>query len=315
MDRLQAMQTFVRVVERGSFSAVARETGVSQSTISKQVAALEAALKARLLLRSTRSLALTEEGEAYFTQARRLVAEVAEAESALRRGQRELTGWLRVAAAVGFGRLKLLPLVQSFLATHPAVKIDLKLHDGYVDLIEQGVDVAVRTGDQPDSSLVMRRIGTTRRLLVAHKDYLRRLPRGTRVPREPDDLLRHNCLVYTELRMRNAWTFIAGAGAGAPVGTERIVRVQGNLQSDSSEVIRAAVLSGMGLAYTPEWLFEAELARGRVVVPMPAWQTPPVPMQLVYPATRQHSAKVQAFGDHVAANLTSGAPCVHSRRR
>lgn len=309
MDRLQAMQTFVRVVERGSFSAVARESGVSQSAISKQVAALESALGARLLLRSTRSLALTEAGEAYFEQVRRLVSEVAEAEHAVRRGQRELTGWLRVASAVGFGRLKLLPLVQTFLAAHPAVRIDLKLHDGFVDLIEQGVDLAVRTGDQPDSSLVMRRIGTTRRVLVARKDYRRRLPRGMKAPRDPDDLAQHNCLVYTELRTRNAWTFLAGPGATAPPGTERIVRVQGNLQSDSSEVIRAAVLSGMGMAYTPEWLFEAELARGEVVVLMPAWHTPPVPMQLVYPATRQHSAKVRALGDHLAAGLAPpGSP-------
>jgi DNA-binding transcriptional LysR family regulator len=170
MDRLAAMQTFVRVVESGSFSAVAREAGGTQSAVSKQVATLEAALGARLLNRTTRSLALTEEGERYFEQARRLVAEVAEAEASLRQGQQRLSGWLRVAAAVGFGRLKLLPLVHSFLAQHPEVRIDLKLDDGFVDLVEQGIDVAVRVGMLPDSSLVARRIGTTRRLLVAHRD-------------------------------------------------------------------------------------------------------------------------------------------------
>ena len=163
MDRLTAMQTFVRVVESGSFSAVARETQATQSAVSKQVAALERALGARLLSRTTRSLALTEEGERYFEQARRLVAEIAEAESSLRQGEQQLTGWLRVAASVGFGRLKLLPVVKSFLAAHPGVKIDLRLNDGFIDLVEQGIDVAVRIGELADSSLVARRIGTTRR--------------------------------------------------------------------------------------------------------------------------------------------------------
>lgn len=126
MDRLAAMQTFVRVVESGSFSAVAREIRSTQSAVSKQVAALERELGAKLLSRTTRSLALTEAGERYFTQARRLVAEIAEAEMALQDGEQKLSGWLRVAASVGYGRLKLLPLVRSFLAAHPNVKIDLR---------------------------------------------------------------------------------------------------------------------------------------------------------------------------------------------
>src|SRR5262249_34844063 len=146
MDKLQAMKTFVRVVEAGSFSSVARESDATQSAVSKQVAALERELGATLLTRTTRSLALTEEGARYFEQARRLVAEIAEAESTLRTGERQLTGWLRVAASVGFGRLKLMPLVQSFLAEHPGVRIDLSLNDGFVDLVEQGIDIAVRIG-------------------------------------------------------------------------------------------------------------------------------------------------------------------------
>jgi DNA-binding transcriptional LysR family regulator len=300
MDRLQAMQTFVRVVESGSFSAVAREAGATQSAVSKQVAALEAALGARLLNRTTRSLALTEEGERYFEQARRLVAEIVEAEASLRRGQQQLSGWLRVAAAVGFGRIKLLPLVRSFLAEHPDVRIDLKLNDGFVDLIEQGIDVAVRVGTLPDSSLVARRIGTSRRLLVAHRDYVRRHARGAKALKHPDDLLHHHCLVYTELQSRNAWTFTAGAGASVAPGTECVVRVQGRLQTNSSESIRAAVLTGMGIGYSPDWLFGDELASGDVVTLLPDWQTPALPMQLVSPPQRQHSAKVRAFGEHVA---------------
>jgi DNA-binding transcriptional LysR family regulator len=301
MDRLAAMQTFVRVVETGSFSAVARETQTTQSAVSKQVAALERELGAKLLSRTTRSLALTEVGERYFEQARRLVAEIAEAESGLRRGEEQLTGWLRVAASVGFGRLKLLPLVKSFLASHPGVKIDLRLNDGFIDLVEQGIDVAVRIGELADSSLVARRLGSTKRVLIASREYLRSLPEGLRPPRLPEDLLQHNCIVYTELATQNAWSFTAGPGAPVEVGTVVTIRAQGNLQTNSSEVVRAAVLSGMGIGFSPTWLFEAEIASDELQVLMPDWPAPTVPVHLVSPSQRRYSAKVKAFADHLVA--------------
>ncbi len=306
MDKLQAMKTFVRVVEAGSFSAVAHESDTTQSAVSKQVAALERELGARLLTRTTRSLALTEEGEHYFEQARRLVAEISEAEGALQRGEQQLTGWLRVAASVGFGRLKLMPLVQSFLAEHRGVKIDLRLSDGFIDLVEQGIDVAVRIGDLPDSSLTARRVGTAHRMLMAHRSYVRSLPKGTKAPRVPDDLVDHNCIVYTELAMRNAWSFTAGPGAADPAGTTRIVRVEGNLQTNSSEVMRASVLGGMGIGYSPTWLFDDELARGEVQRMLPDWETIPIPINLVSPLARRHSAKVKAFADHVGQAMARG---------
>jgi DNA-binding transcriptional LysR family regulator len=300
MDKLQAMRSFVRVVEAGSFSAVAEEFDATQSAISKQIAALERELGAKLLTRTTRSLALTEEGARYFEQARRLVAEIAEAESAVRAGERELTGWLRVAASVGFGRLKLMPLVQSFLEQHRRVKIDLRLNDGFVDLVEQGIDVAVRLGELQDSALVARRIGTSRRWLVAHRNYLRRLPKGSKPPRAPDDLCRHNCIIYTELPWRNAWTLTAGPGARQPLGSASLVRVEGNLQTNSSEVIRAAVLAGTGIAFAPTWLFETELASAEVQHLLPDWEAAAIPIHLVSPRERRESAKVKAFAEHLA---------------
>jgi DNA-binding transcriptional LysR family regulator len=305
MDKLQAMKTFVRVVEAGSFSAVAHESDTTQSAVSKQVAALERELGARLLTRTTRSLALTEEGEHYFERARRLLAEIAEAEGALRRGEQQLTGWLRIAASVGFGRLKLMPLVQSFLAEHRGVKIDLRLSDGFIDLVEQGIDVAVRIGDLPDSSLIARRVGTTQRMLMAHRSYVRSLPKGTKVPRVPDDLTDHNCIVYTELAMRNAWSFTAGPGAADPAGTTRIVRVEGNLQTNSSEVMRASVLARMGIGYSPTWLFDDELASGEVQRMLPDWETIPIPIHVVSPLARRHSAKVKAFAEHVGKAMAA----------
>jgi DNA-binding transcriptional LysR family regulator len=299
MDKLSAMQTFVRVVESGSFTAVAAELNSTQSAISKQVAALENALGAKLLVRTTRSLALSEEGARYFEQAHRLVAEVAEAESNVRQGAAQLSGWMRVAASVGFGRLKLLPLVKSFMTKHPEVKIDLRLHDGFIDLVEQGIDVSVRIGDLLDSGLIARRVGTSRRMLVAHRDYLKSLPKGLAPPVHPEDLSQHNCIVYTETSSRNLWSFTSGASAPGEPGTTRTVRVEGRLQTNSSEVIRAAVIGAMGIGYSPTWLFEEEIASGEMVRLMPDWESPESPIHLVSPPQRKHSAKVREFVEHV----------------
>lgn len=303
MDKLSAMRTFVRVVESGSFSAVADESQTTQSAVSKQVAALERQLGAKLLIRTTRSLALTEEGARYFEQARRLVAEIAEAESDLMTGERQLRGWIRVAASVGFGRLKLMPLVKSFMQAHPDVKVDLRLHDGFVDLVEQGIDVSVRIGDLPDSGLIARRVGVSQRMLLAHRDYLRNLPADVRAPRDPEDLPAHQCIVYTGLANSNLWTFTAGAGASETMGVSKSVRVHGGIQTNSSEVIRSAVIGAMGIGYAPTWLFEPELANGEVVRLMPDWDSPLSPIHLVSPPERKHSAKVRAFIEHISLAL------------
>jgi DNA-binding transcriptional LysR family regulator len=293
------MHTFVRVVESGSFSAVADELRATQSAISKQVAALEKELGTKLLVRTTRSLALTEEGARYFEQVRRLVAEIAEAESSLANGEGQLRGWLRVAASVGYGRLKLMPLINSFMAAHPDVKVDLRLHDGFIDLVEQGIDVSVRIGDLPDSGLIARRIGTSHRMLVAHRDYLRLVSKGVGVPVNPHDLQLHECIVYTGMANSNVWTFTAGTGSSETMGIAKSVRVEGHIQTNSSEVIRSSVISGMGIGYSPTWLFESELASGEVVRVMPGWDSPQSPIHLVSPPERKHSAKVKAFFEHV----------------
>lgn len=255
---------------------------------------------AHLLNRTTRSLALTEEGERYFEQARRLVGEIAEAKASLRSGEQHSRAgcawpprWLRSP--------KRLPQVKSFLAIHPDVKIDLRLSDGFIDLVEQGIDVAVRIGELADSMLVARRIGTTKRALVASRKYLRSLPRGLKAPRAPEDLQRHNCIVYTELATQSAWTFTAGVGAQVTVGTQAPIRAQGNLQTNSSEVVRAAVLSGMGIGFAPTWLFEDEMSQGDLQVLLPDWPAPSMPVHLVSPSQRRHSAKVRALAEHLAA--------------
>lgn len=304
MDKLSAMQTFVRVVESGSFSAAADELQTTQSAVSKQVASLERTLGVKLLVRTTRALALNEEGERYFEQARRLVAEIAAAEADLIKGEGQLRGWIRVAASVGYGRLKLMPLVKSFMAANPDVKIDLRLQDGFIDLIEQGIDVSVRIGELADSGLIARRIGTAHRMLLAHRDYLQSLPPAVRAPADPADLEAHNCIVYTGTSSNNIWTFTAGAGASETQGNVKSIRVAGHIQTNSSEVQHAAVVTGMGIGYAPTWLFEAELATGEVVRLMPTWDSPQSPIHLVSPPERKHSAKVRAFAEHISASIT-----------
>lgn len=299
MDRLQTMQTFVRVVETGSFSAVAREQGTTQSAVSKQVAALEKYLGVRLLARSTRALTPTDDGLRYFEEARRLVGEISEAEAQLRQGERTLSGPLRVATSVGFGLRVLLPHVQSFMRLNPDVRLDFKLDDGFVDLVEQGIDVAVRLGTLADSSLIARRVGTSQRLLVAGKKYVRSLGKESSLPRVPQDLVDHNCIVYTGLKTRNNWEFSTADGSSVTV------RVHGTLETNSSEVLRASIVDGAGIGYMPDWLFSDLLASGEVVVLMPDWQVKPIPIHLISPEARKHSAKVRAFGDHVAQCLQS----------
>jgi DNA-binding transcriptional LysR family regulator len=303
MDRLHAMSTFVRVAEAGSFSAVARELATTQSAVSKQVATLERHLGARLLARTTRSLSLTDEGERYFESARRLVAEVAEAEASVQRGRAQLSGWLRVSASVGFGQRVLMPVLRTFLQAHPAVKIDLKLSDGFIDLIEQGIDVAVRIGVLPaDSGLVARRVATSERALYASRAYLASRPARQRQPKVPADLLAHACIVYTELATRNAWTLVT------PDGSQVSVRVPAAFQTNSSEGVRAATLAGLGITYSPHFMFDDALARGEVVRLLPDWSAPPLPIHLLCTPERRGAAKVRAFGDHLAAAWADGQP-------
>jgi DNA-binding transcriptional LysR family regulator len=298
MDRLQAMHTFVRVVEAGSFSSVARELASTQSAVSKQVAALERHLGARLLARTTRSLSLTEEGERYFEQARRLVSEVAEAEARVRLGRAGLTGWLRVSASVGFGHRVLMPLLRSFVVAHPAVKIDLKLSDGFIDLVEQGIDVALRIGDlAADSGLVARRVGLVERSLFASRSYLAARPARERRLRVPADLMQHECIVYTELATRNAWTLLT------PDGSEVTVRVPASFQTNSSEGVRAAALAGLGITDSPHFLFDDVAATGEVVRLLPGWSGRGLPIHLLATPERRGAAKVRAFSEHVEQAL------------
>lgn len=286
---------------------VRKERKTAQSAISKLVANLEAQLGVKLLNRTTRSLSMTNSGAAYFEAARRLVAEVAEAETHLQRGEHQLQGWLRVAASVGFGRLKLLPVIQQFLTIHPNVKIDLIMNDGFVDLVERDIDVSVRIGNLADSSMIARKVGESVRALIASPSYFERLSKPLQTLKHPSDLAHHNCIVYTEYAMGNAWEFpskerIMGKDSKAD---DIVVNIAGNFQTNSSEIIRASVLGGMGIGYSPTWLFEDALNSAAVHIVLPQWPRRISPIHLISPAQRRNSAKVKAFGEFVVAAFKS----------
>ncbi len=291
MDRLYQMRLYTRVVETGSFSAVARELGTIQPTISKQLTALEDHLGVRLLNRTTRQLSPTEAGRKYYERCKRILDEISDLESSLSDLQNRPTGMLRVHAAVAFGQLYMLPVMFKFRRLYPGLAIDLMLSDRYVDLIQEGVDVAIRFGELRDSQLVARRIGGSTRVCVASPAYLR--ARGT--PKSPGELFSHNCITYNYL-FSNEWEFETANGPST-------VRVGGDFRANSALTIRAAALEGIGIAHMPTMFVQEDIDRGRLVRVLEDYGPPAVDVHAIYPSARFLSSKVRLFLDFVAAEF------------
>jgi DNA-binding transcriptional LysR family regulator len=287
MDRYSLMRCFVRVADRRSFSAVALELGLTQSSVSKQIAALEKQLGARLLHRSTHELCLTNEGEMFLRRARDILDAVDEAESELHERRTQPDGVLRVSCPLSFGQFQIVPRVRAFQEQYPRLRIELLMSDAYIDLVRDGVDVAVRIGDLADSSLIARRLGTTMRAVVGTPDYFER--HGT--PQHLTDLRQHNCIVYTRALPQDHWPFQDSDGRAHPL------RVDGSLRVDSYVGLHAAVLSGLGIALAPTWLFPDELKNRTVVAVLRNHATPQQAIHAVYPSRRYTSPKLRAFID------------------
>jgi DNA-binding transcriptional LysR family regulator len=285
------MGLFVRIVETGSFSAVAREMNMTQPTVSKQLTALEKQLKTRLLNRSTRQLSLTEAGSAYFDSSKRILDIVNDAEANLGVLQTQLTGVLRINSSIGLGQMYLGPLVLKFQQAHPGLMMDLTYADRFVDLVEEGVDVAIRIGKLVDSGLAARRIGTSERCLIATPAYLKK--NGT--PRTPQDLVNHNCILYAYLSTGSEWLF----GNDAEIR----VKVSGTLRANNGEAIRQAVMADIGIAASPAWLIQDDLKSGKVIELLRDFTPPPGEINAVYPSGRHVSAKVRAFTEFVKAEF------------
>jgi DNA-binding transcriptional LysR family regulator len=297
MNRLAAMEAFVRVVETGSFSAAARQLDVGQPAVSKTVAQLEERLGVQLLLRSTQRLTPTEAGQSFYERAKRVIEEADEAEVAARGASASLSGELRISAAVTFARLHVIPRLPAFLKQHPALNIDVILDDRSIDLIEAGVHVALRMGSLADSSLTARKIGQCPRRVLGTPAYFEK--HGE--PRVPAELSTHQAVVYNQPGGGPVWTMKKG-------GTETSVTLSGRMRVNVSEGVREAVFAGLGLAIASEWMFGPELKSGLVKPVLQDWMLPPMELWAVFPTGRRTSAKARAFIAFLEEALNNGEP-------
>jgi DNA-binding transcriptional LysR family regulator len=290
MDRLKQIESFASVATRGSLSAAARLEGVTPAIIGRRIDALEARLGVRLLLRTTRKLTLTFEGQAFLEDCQKLLDDLANAEAAVSLGGVQAGGYLKVSAPAGFGRQHVAPLVGDFMRSNPEVRVNLDLSDRLVDLINENIDCAVRIGELTDSSLVSVRLGEMRRMVVASPAYL--VEHG--VPRTPDDLARHHCL---SLGQQRGWLF-RDPGSGE-VDT---IKVGGPFECNDGAVLHEWALAGRGLAWRSLWEVGRDLKEGRLTSVLDAWQAPPMGIYAVFPQRRHLPLRVRLFIDLLKDN-------------
>lgn len=286
-DRLSTLTAFLQVAETRSFSEAARRLGMSKSVVSRQVAALEAGLGARLFNRTTRSLTLTEAGQAYRGRVSAILADLAEADASVSRLQAAPRGRLKVAAPMSFGFLHLAQAIPDFLNRFPEVEIALDMSDRFVDLVEEGYDLAVRIGRLAESSLIARRLAPIRMAVCASPDYLAR--RG--VPAVPRDLAAHDCLGYGPAGSGPVWRFVAADGA--PLTVE----VKGRMRANNGDALKEAAIGGLGLCYLPTFIVGADLQAGTLVSVLPGFMPTDSAAYALYPTGRHLSPKVRAFVD------------------
>ncbi|WP_298231240.1 LysR family transcriptional regulator [uncultured Azohydromonas sp.] len=294
MDRIQSIQLLIRVVETGSFSKASADMGLTQPTATKHIAALEARLGARLLHRSTRGVTPTEVGLLYYDKCKRIARELEEADNLALLLQSRVGGHLRISTSVAFGRRVMTPLVLRFMREHPDMSVDLSFDDRYVNLVEQGVDVALRMGRLSDSSLGARFLGLNPWLLVASPEYLE--VHGA--PQEASQVAAHPCLLYSSVQGDERWTFTL------PDGRVQTIPVKGPLRSNNLSAVLAACREGMGLAVLPHYVARASLADGALVPILPELQLPSQELHAVYPSPKLLPGKVQVFVSWLQSQLS-----------
>ena len=286
MDRIQALQLFVRVVDLGSFSKAAADMGIGQPSATKMVALLEKQLGSRLLHRSTRGVTPTEIGALYYEKCKLIAHHLEEADSVASLLQSQVQGGLRVSTSVAFGRRVLVPLVMRFMQMHPKLQIELNFEDRVVSLVEQGIDVAIRMGPLVDSTLGARYLGVNPWVVVASQDYLDRCG----VPAQPADLLQHEALVYSTVQGDARW-HLTGGEHGKPV----TVSVHGPLRSNNLSALVMAARSGMGIAALPRYVAQESLTSGALTEVLVNWNLPVQEIHAVYPSPLLVPAKVSGF--------------------
>ncbi|MHC2331317.1 LysR family transcriptional regulator [Bradyrhizobium sp. USDA 4454] len=288
MDRIDAMQAFVAVADLEGFAPAARKLGLSPSAITRLIAALEERLGARLLQRTTRQVTLTDAGSRYLERARRILADVEEAEDAVESERTRPEGRLVISAPFGFGRLHVSPVVSAYLKRYPDVGVDLRLSDRRINLVEDGVDLAVRLGHLPDSTLVARHVGQMRRIVVASAGYLKL--RGE--PKRPSDLANHDTIQFGAVTAVPDWRFMEN-------GQEIRITPTPRFTSNSSDAAIQFAEQDGGLTRVMAYQAAESLKAKRVRIVLAAFEQPPVPIHVVYPTSRLLSAKVRTFIDLV----------------
>lgn len=293
MDLLSAMAIFVRVAESGSFSAVARERGVTQPAISRQIASLEEHLGARLVQRTTRRVGLTEDGRDFLGPAKSVLEAVEQAESAVGVRQGGVSGLVRVSCPAVVGRLIIAPRINVLLQRHAGLSVDL-VHESSTDLVHDAVDLAIQLGTAPaDGSFVTRRIGLISQVIAGAPAYLDANPALV----HPSDLVHHHCIIDDRAAHREVWSMTCNDGVfDAQVG--------GRFRTDNSDSRHEAVLSGLGLAVLSKWLIRHELRRGTLRVVLPEWKFVPIPIHAVYPSKRNLPPRVRAVLDFLVDEMS-----------
>lgn len=293
MDRFAEIQLFVQVAETGSLSRAAEALGLSNAAASRHLQALEDRLAARLVERNTRRLFLTDTGQEFFSRAKTLLADLKDAEDAVNASTLNPTGTLRITASLSFSMQHIAPLLREYTQRYPNVSVHVEAANRYLDIIDNNIDVAIRTREfEPDSNITVRRLAQTRRILVAAPRYLARHGR----PQTLDDLHRHQLLIYTYANNPNELRFTRA-------GQSSTLQVKGRLESNDGQILRAAALDGLGILVQPTYIVYDDMVAGRLVPVLDDWDLPRLTVNLAYPSRKHLSAKVRTFIDFMAEHF------------
>ena len=293
MDVMSSMEVFRRVVEAKNFSAVARESNMSQSTVSKHIASLEERLGTKLLNRSTRSLKLTEAGKEYYHHCIRILNDFQEAEASVGKGKIKPTGTLRISTSAAFGRTCILPYLDEFFRAYPDINIDLLFDDDYIDLVKEGIDLAIRIGPLEDSTLIARKIGSSPRVVLASPEYLVKHGR----PKKPADLVKHDCLFYSLQKTPDLWYF------NSTQKGDESVRVNGRLKASSPDAICDATIEGLGISVLCEWYVRKHIEDGRLKTILADYKPTTFDIHAVYPERKFVPQKVKRMIEFLKSKL------------
>ncbi len=297
MQYISAIPVFTCVIEEGSFSKAAGKLNITKSAVSKRISSLEAQLGVKLLHRSTRKLSLTEAGERYFEYALQALYAAQEAENAATELQKVPQGTLRISAPMSFGRLHVAPIIPMFLKQYPQIKINMDMSDLSRNVIAEGFDIALRGGDLPDSSLIARKLAPLHSVLCASADYISEFG----MPKTPQDLIEHNCLLYTYHTVINEWGFIKN-------GEEQRVKISGNYQVNNSEALRESLFQGLGIGRLPTFVAGTDIASGKLIPLLQDYAMPHKTLYAVFPEKQYLPAKVRVFIDFMLEHLGGDVP-------